>query len=397
MAIYTKKVSRQSSHSLLAPTASTMMKGMDGMKKSNHEKLRLQLQLSGIRQQDISFVLDDTVDGICILPNGTQRWYPGRISLVNSDGTYSVKFMDGDVHDNKVASEIRHTKNSKLSSARSNKNIYSSSDSHSHIPLQSNQDTSRATSIESSPKSTCTGFPNASSTSTSNGMHPTSASARNLGLESHGLISFANCPDTLSMDGNSYSTSNGDVRSFVYRHPSSRTNIGINGTPRLTDLTEKSPIRTSIKENIMIKSPRMHAPTIAFECRGAAQRTLSALLAVSNMKRPDTGCNVTILAKSSDSDQGIKSPGSSASQTLLNQVEVEVVSRRAPFLGQRPSHRKSWKSEDSRCSADSYESDGQTFTIPSVFPKPRTERKADGECKGVISDPTFFCFSAFFN
>ena len=386
MAIYTKKVSRQSSHSLLAPTASTLMKGMDGLKKGNHEKLRLQLQLSGIRQQDISFVVDDTVDGMCILPNGTQRWYPGRISLVNFDGTYSVKFMDGDVHDNKIASEIRHTKNSKLSSARSNKNIYSSSDSHSHIPLQSNQDTSRAVSIESSPKSTCTGFPNASSTST--GMHPTSASARNLGLESHGLMSFANCPDTLSMDGNSYSTSNGDARPSIYRHPSSRTN-DINGTPRLTGLIEKSPIRTSIKENIMIKSPRMHVPTIAFECRGAAQRTLSALLAVPNMKRPDTGCNVTILAKSSDSDQGIKSPGSTTSQTLLNQVEVEVVSRRAPFLGQRPSHRKSWKSEDSRCSADSYESDGQTFTIPSVFPTPRTERKADGECTELLSHPSY--------
>ena len=293
---------------------------------------------------------------------------------MNYDGTYSVKYMDGDAHDNKIASEIRHTKNSKLSSARSNRNMHSSRDSH--IPSQSNQGTARKINLESSPKSTGIGFQN-----TSTGMPSNSISARNLGPETHGSMSFTNCPDTLSMDGNSYSLSNGSARPSFYKHPSSRSAVGL---PFLNGLMEKSPARTYMKETIIIKSPRINVLNIPFECGGAAQRTLTALLAASSIKKPCTDFTTMILAKSSDSSHGIKSPDSAISRTIFQPFEnlndVEVVSRRAPFLGQRPSHRKSWKSEDSRCSADSYESDGQTFAIPSVFPTPRTERKADGEC-----------------
>lgn len=386
MAIYSKKVSRQSSHHLLAPAPHTgtgsgtgsAVRGVDGLKKGTHEALRLQLQLSGIRQQEVAFLLEDTVDGMCVLPNGTQRWYPGRITAVNADGTYTVKFMDGDVHENKIACEIRHTKNSKLSSARSNRNMHSSRDSH--IPSQSNQGTAREVVEESSPKPSVMGFSSAYI-----GMISNPASARNLGPESSGIISFTNSPDTLGVEGgHSNCLSNGDARPSLFRLPSSRSSIG---TPHLTGLMEKAPSRTQLKDNAIVKSQGMGVGSITYEGGVAAQRTLTALLSASSMKKHYTDSSVAILKSTEteiDQSQGINIPGCTMPSAYFKQQELandqEVVSRRAPFLGQRPSHRKSWKSEDSRCSGDSYESDGQTFAIPSVFPTPRTERKTDGKC-----------------
>lgn len=390
MAIYSKKVSRQSSHHLLAPAPHTgtgtgsgtgsLVRGVDGLKKGTHEALRLQLQLSGIRQQDVIFLLEDTVDGMCVLPNGTHRWYPGRITAVNINGTYTVKFLDGDVHENKIACEIRHTKNSKLSSARSNRNMHSSRDSH--ILSQSNQGTAREVVVESSPKPNIMGFSSAYI-----GMISNPASARNQGPESCGIISFTNSPDTPAVEGSGppYSLSNGDARPSLFRLPSSRSTIG---TPHLTGLMEKTPSRTQLKDNVAGKSQGigMGIGSITHEGGVAAQRTLTALLSASSMKKHYTDSSVTIL-KSTEIEigekQGINIPGCTMPSAYFKQQELandlEVVSRRAPFLGQRPSCRKSWKSEDSRCSGDSYESDGQTFAIPSVFPTPRTERKADGK------------------
>jgi hypothetical protein len=388
MAIYSKKVSRQSSHQLLAPAPSTnsgtgsgtgsAVRSVDGLKKGTHEALRLQLQLSGIRQQEVAFLLEDTVDGMCVLPNGTHRWYPGRITAVNADGTYTIKFLDGDVHENKIACEIRHTKNSKLSSARSNRNMHSSRDSH--ILSQSNQVTAREAVVESSPKPSVMGFSNAYI-----GMISNPASARNQGPESSGIMSFTNSPDTQGVDGHGQTNclSNGDARPSLFRLPSSRSTIG---TPHLTGLMEKTPSRTQLKDNVMVKSQGMNVGSITYEGGVAAQRTLTALLSASSMKKHYTDSSVMILKSTDieiDQSQGINIPGCTMPSAYFKQQELandqEVVSRRAPFLGQRPSHRKSWKSEDSRCSGDSYESDGQTFAIPSVFPTPRTERKADGE------------------
>jgi hypothetical protein len=67
----------------------------------------LQLSLSNIKQQALIFEVDDVVDGLVVLANGTQRWYPGRIALVNGNSTYSVKYLDGDIHENKIPAEIR--------------------------------------------------------------------------------------------------------------------------------------------------------------------------------------------------------------------------------------------------------------------------------------------------
>lgn len=71
-------------------------------------------------------MIDDAVDGNFKLSNGTSRWYPGRITAVNGDGTYALTYLDGDVHLNKEASEIRQTKNCKLSSSRSSRSGISS-------------------------------------------------------------------------------------------------------------------------------------------------------------------------------------------------------------------------------------------------------------------------------
>ena len=81
-----------------------------------------------LKPQFPAFAVEDAVDGQHRLSNGTQRWYPGRITAVHSDGTYSLTYLDGDVHANKDSSEIRPTKNSKLSSLRSSRSGLSSNE-----------------------------------------------------------------------------------------------------------------------------------------------------------------------------------------------------------------------------------------------------------------------------
>lgn len=59
-----------------------------------------------------NFAVGDQVDGLCTLPNGSQRWFPGEITALGSPGTnvYTVTFKDGDVHADKPAQDIRPTK-----------------------------------------------------------------------------------------------------------------------------------------------------------------------------------------------------------------------------------------------------------------------------------------------
>lgn len=55
--------------------------------------------------------IGDLVDGMCTLPNGTQRWYPGKITNIDMDhNTYTIQFDDGDVAEGKPVTELRPTK-----------------------------------------------------------------------------------------------------------------------------------------------------------------------------------------------------------------------------------------------------------------------------------------------
>ena len=93
--------------------------------------LSLALPLWEIKPLQVLYVIDDAVDGQCRLANGTLRWYPGRVTAVNTNGTYSVQYLDGDIHTNKESNEIRLSKNVKLSSARSSRTSMSSTEGNS--------------------------------------------------------------------------------------------------------------------------------------------------------------------------------------------------------------------------------------------------------------------------
>jgi hypothetical protein len=43
-----------------------------------------------------TFKVDEEVDALCTLPNGTTRWFPGVIIAV-SGGKYEVKCSDGEI------------------------------------------------------------------------------------------------------------------------------------------------------------------------------------------------------------------------------------------------------------------------------------------------------------
>jgi hypothetical protein len=179
--------------------------GDDNKNKNNntdkHDSFKL--ELSGIKQQEIApFSLNDVVDGLFILSNGTQRWYPGeilyiriyvytyicmfidedictclfmctnlssylylymhifkkihfcnfslsisgKITQINADSTYSIEYTDGDIHFNKVIHEIR------LSKSRSSRSRVSSVSSVSTSSVsQANSRNSTARRKASSP------------------------------------------------------------------------------------------------------------------------------------------------------------------------------------------------------------------------------------------------------
>ena len=108
------------------PSAASTLREMQA---SHLDELgQLVFPLWPLKPQFPVYAVEDAVDGQHMLSNGTQRWYPGRITAAHSDGTYSLTYLDGDVHTNKDPSEIRPTKNSKLSSLRSSRSGLSSNE-----------------------------------------------------------------------------------------------------------------------------------------------------------------------------------------------------------------------------------------------------------------------------
>jgi hypothetical protein len=66
-------------------------------------------------QADGKFAVEDCVDGLVKLSNGTTRWFPGKIARVNADETYDVSYLDGDYHSSKTDGEIRVSKRTNVS------------------------------------------------------------------------------------------------------------------------------------------------------------------------------------------------------------------------------------------------------------------------------------------
>ena len=60
-----------------------------------------------------SFAVGDQVDGLCVLSNGSKRWFPGIIISADSSSDpiiYAVQFNDGDVDRCRDSSSLRHRK-----------------------------------------------------------------------------------------------------------------------------------------------------------------------------------------------------------------------------------------------------------------------------------------------
>lgn len=398
MAIFTKRVSRMSSEQLLSPTAASVLKDKETTNVNTRAKFHLQLHLSNIMQQGLSYQIDDVVDGLWVLANGTQRWYPGRISAVNKDGTYEVKYLDGDVHKDKKSSEIRHSKNSKLSTARSNRNL----DSERERDRERDRDRIRPTHdilVEPQQRALRLQMPGVGS-GTASGVASNVMSSRDSGADSPHYFSFSNVYDLPNSD-NFQTFNSSDVRPCLYKRPSSRS---ISSTPRLTG------VREGLSSRALNKDPKVKAqavvPTIALEKRemslyldeDTAPLTVTAPLTGSTPTKIDSGDGEIEGRGGGKSDKEGNKPSviptpldlgimiqltefsKSVNKKLesLNSRPLVQGPDRAPFLTVHP-QRPSFKSDDSGCSGDSNESDGQTFAIPSVFPTPRTERRVEGE------------------
>lgn len=63
-------------------------------------------------QNTFKFEVGDLIDGLVKLPNGTSRWFPGKIAAVNADETYDVSYLDGDFQKNKPESDVRPSRRS---------------------------------------------------------------------------------------------------------------------------------------------------------------------------------------------------------------------------------------------------------------------------------------------
>jgi len=60
-----------------------------------------------------SFAVGDQIDGLCVLSNGSKRWFPGIIISADSSSDpiiYAVQFNDGDVDRCRDSSSLRHRK-----------------------------------------------------------------------------------------------------------------------------------------------------------------------------------------------------------------------------------------------------------------------------------------------
>lgn len=92
------------------------------------------------------------VDCRITMKNETIRWFPGKIEQINSDGTYDVRFDDGDLGQSKMSEEIRVSKRSGRMSARSTR-------------LPSQRTESNGSIVSSTLSSTCPAGPAVLSTS----------------------------------------------------------------------------------------------------------------------------------------------------------------------------------------------------------------------------------------
>ena len=54
-----------------------------------------------------TYAENDEIMGLCTLPNGTQRWFPGKVVKCNEDGTFEVLYRDGEVELKKPSSQLK--------------------------------------------------------------------------------------------------------------------------------------------------------------------------------------------------------------------------------------------------------------------------------------------------
>jgi hypothetical protein len=73
----------------VSPSGLTSLKDLPSLSlgHSKHEPMSV---------KNSPFSVGDTVDGHCEVSSGAKRWFPGKISAVNLDGTFAIDYMDGD-------------------------------------------------------------------------------------------------------------------------------------------------------------------------------------------------------------------------------------------------------------------------------------------------------------
>jgi hypothetical protein len=89
----------------------------DGDVGENKPEADVRKTKSRIRPEDIPkkplFAVGDLVDGQVTTSSGATRWYPGRVTAVNTVAgkhTYTIAYHDGDMGENKPEGEVRKTK-----------------------------------------------------------------------------------------------------------------------------------------------------------------------------------------------------------------------------------------------------------------------------------------------
>jgi hypothetical protein len=102
-----------------------------------------------------AFKVGDHVESIYTLANGTQKWYSSKIEHVYDDGTYKIKFIDGETVDKKSEHEIRRRRRMSTGtfSPTNSDRLSSSRDSGRDSFRGSNPNSSREKDISFSPRS----------------------------------------------------------------------------------------------------------------------------------------------------------------------------------------------------------------------------------------------------
>ena len=60
--------------------------------------------------EPLSYLIDDSVDALCVVQNGSKRWYPGKVIKANFDGTFNILFNDGELRKAVNVEDMRRTK-----------------------------------------------------------------------------------------------------------------------------------------------------------------------------------------------------------------------------------------------------------------------------------------------